>query len=283
MTIGIVGLGLIGGSLAKALKAYTDTVVWGGDISQNVISAALDLGVIDGRLSQNCLSKCDMVVVTLYPAETVEYVKKHARLFKKGAIVMDCCGVKSFVCSALKSVAENAQFIFIGAHPMAGAARGGFENSFPELFLNASLILTPYENTPRKAVKTVWKLALKLGFGRLQIVTPERHDEIVSYTSHLCHLLSCAYISSPLAPEYEGFTAGSFRDMTRIARINETMWSELLIENREHLCREADEFILRLRELMELVRSQDRRGLCRLLRKCREIKENLDAKQEKSG
>ncbi len=277
MTIGIVGLGLIGGSLAKALKAYTDVLVLGEDASEEVLTSALRVGAVDGRLNGAGLSACDMVIMALYPADAVEYIKSRAHLFKKGAIVTDCGGVKSFVCSALEEISRDADFLFIGAHPMAGTARGGFENSFPELFHNASLILTPYEWSTGESVEELWKLMSKLGFGRLQISTPERHDEMVAYTSHLCHLLSCAYIGSPLAPEHGGFAAGSFEDMTRVARINENMWSELFIENKDCICRETEGFIQRLRELTELVQTEDRQGLRRLLSRSREAKEALDA------
>lgn len=280
MNIGIVGLGMIGGSFAKALKTYTDAVVLGNDISRDVLNAALAQGAIDGVLNEEGLSRCDMVIVALYPKDTVEFVKQNAPFFKKGAIVTDCCGVKSFVYSNLKTVAEGGRFTFVGAHPMAGIEKGGFENSSPEMFKNTTLIVTPYEDTPREALERIWRVASRLGFTKFQITTPERHDEMIAYTSQLCHLASCAYIGSQLAARCDGFAASSFRDMTRVSGLNENMWAELFLENSEYLLKETEEFIQRLQELAELVRLRDLQGLRMMLRKSREAKEALDAMVE---
>ena len=242
-TVGIVGLGLIGGSLAKALHAYTDRTVLGYDADGAVLTRALEEEVLSGVLTPERLAECDLVIVALYPAAAVEYVTCHRDQFRKGGLVMDCCGVKGVVCTPLEPVAREGGFTFVGGHPMAGIERSGYAHAFPELFRGASLILTPYEGTEERHIQAIWELAKALGFGRLTRSTPEEHDRIIAYTSQLAHVVSCAYVGSPSAPDFQGFSAGSFKDMTRVARLNEDMWTELFLENKEALVREIDTLV----------------------------------------
>ena len=275
-TVGIVGLGLIGGSMAKAIHKYTDCTLLGYNRSSTVLSRALDEGVISGVLTEERLSECELVIIALYPAATVEYVTAHRDQFRKGGIVMDCGGVKGVVCEPLESVVKDAGFWFIGGHPMAGIERSGYANSFPELFQNASLILTPYPGTPESCLDEIWQLAQKLGFGHLQPSTPQEHDHIIAYTSQLAHVVSCAYVGSPSAPNFQGFSAGSFKDMTRVARLNEDMWTELFLENREALVREIDTLVEELAAFAYTIRRGDRENLTKMLRRARIIKETID-------
>ena len=275
-TVGVVGLGLIGGSMAKAIRRYTDCTLLGYNRNNAVLSRALDEEVLDGVLTEEKLSECDLVIIALYPEATVEYVTRHRDQFKKGGIVMDCGGVKGVVCGPLEEVVRDAGFWFVGGHPMAGIERSGYQFAFPELFQGASLILTPYPGTPQSCLDDIWTFAQKLGFGRLQPSTPAEHDHIIAYTSQLAHVVSCAYVGSPSAPRFEGFSAGSFKDMTRVAKLNEEMWTELFLENREALVREIDTLVEELAAFAYTIRRGDRERLRDMLRHAREIKEAID-------
>lgn len=275
-TVGVVGLGLIGGSMAKAIHKYTDCTLLGYNRNSATLSRALDEGVIDGVLTEERLAECDLVIIALYPEATVEYVTRHRDRFRKGGVVMDCGGVKGVVCTPLEDVVKDAGFWFVGGHPMAGIERSGYAFSFPELFQKASLILTPYPGTPQSCLDDIWEFARRLGFGHLQPSTPEEHDHIIAYTSQLAHVVSCAYVGSPSAPNFEGFSAGSFKDMTRVAKLNEDMWTELFLENQEALVREIDTLVEELAAFAYTIRRGDRERLRDMLRHAREIKEAID-------
>ena len=164
----------------------------------------MDEGVVSAALTADRLAECDLVIVALYPQAVVEYVSAHRDHFRKGGVVMDCGGVKGVVCTPLADVVKDAGFWFVGGHPMAGIERSGYGHAFPELFQGASLILTPYPGTPRECLDGIWELARRLGFGHLQLSTPEEHDHIIAYTSQLAHVVSCAYVGSPLGPQFRG-------------------------------------------------------------------------------
>lgn len=275
-TVGVVGLGLIGGSMAKAIHTYTDCTLYGYDTDGAVLSRALNEGVVSAALTPEHLSECDLVIIALYPEATVAYVTEHRDHFRKGGMVMDCGGVKGVVCTPLESVVRDSGFYFIGGHPMAGIERSGYEFSFPELFQKASLILTPYPGTPDKCLQEIWQFAQKLGFGHLQPSTPQEHDHIIAYTSQLAHVVSCAYVGSPSAPSFQGFSAGSFKDMTRVAKLNEDMWTELFLENQDALVREIDTLVEELAAFAYVIRRGDRENLRNMLRRARIIKETID-------
>ena len=275
-TVGVVGLGLIGGSMAKAIHAYTDCTLYGYDTDGAVLSRALNEGVVSAALTPEHLPECDLVIIALYPEATVAYVTEHRDHFRKGGMVMDCGGVKGVVCTPLESVVRDSGFYFIGGHPMAGIERSGYEFSFPELFQKASLILTPYPGTPEKCLQEIWRFAQKLGFGHLQPSTPQEHDHIIAYTSQLAHVVSCAYVGSPSAPNFQGFSAGSFKDMTRVAKLNEDMWTELFLENQDALVREIDTLVEELAAFAYVIRRGDRENLRNMLRRARIIKETID-------
>ena len=275
-TAGVVGLGLIGGSMAKAIRKYTDCTLLGYDTDGAVLSRALDEGVVSAALTPDRLAECELVIIALYPQATVEYVAANRERFRKGGLVMDCGGVKGVVCTPLEEVVRDAGFWFVGGHPMAGIERSGYQSAFPELFQGASLILTPYPGTPRSCLDGIWEFARQLGFSRLQPSTPAEHDHIIAYTSQLAHVVSCAYVSSPSAPNFEGFSAGSFKDMTRVAKLNEEMWTELFLENRDALVREIDTLVEELAAFAYTIRRGDRERLRDMLKHAREIKEAID-------
>ncbi len=276
MKVGIIGLGLMGGSLAKAISFGTEHTVWGTNRSPEAVQKALFVGAIQKELTKEDLKECDLVIVSLYPEATIDYIKENANNFKKGAIVMDISGVKRYVCDALYDVAKENDFIFIGAHPMAGLHLSGFEHSTAKIFNNSSMILTPYEDTPWGYINTIKELFLKIGFTNIQMSTPDEHDKIIAFTSQLAHVVSNAYVKSPNALIHKGFSAGSYKDLTRVAYLNENMWSELFLENRDNLINEIDAIVNNLVQYKVALENNDREKLAELLRDGKILKEQID-------
>jgi len=276
MKVGIIGLGLMGGSLAKAISFGTEHTVWGTNRSPEAVSKALFVGAIEKELVKEDLALCDLVIISLYPQASIDYIKENAHLFKKGAIVMDISGVKRYVCDALYETAKENDFVFIGAHPMAGLHLSGFEHSTAKIFNNSSMILTPYEDTPVECVNTIKELFLKIGFTNIQMSTPDEHDKIIAFTSQLAHVVSNAYVKSPNAMIHKGFSAGSYKDLTRVAYLNENMWSELFLENRDNLINEIDSIVNNLVQYRDAMADNDRERLAELLRDGRILKEQID-------
>ncbi|MGN0710170.1 MAG: prephenate dehydrogenase [Anaerovoracaceae bacterium] len=279
MNIGIVGLGLIGGSMAKALKENTPHTVWGTDIKQDIIKKAILVNAIDEELTEEKIPECDILIVALFPQDTVDFVKQHADIIRKDSVVMDCCGVKEVVCRELEPLAAEKGFIFMGAHPMAGLAHAGFAHSKKALFNNASMVLTPAKGTKIETVQMIKLLCVTIGFTNTQISTPEEHDRIIAFTSQLAHVVSSAYIKSPSALEHKGFSAGSYKDMTRVAKLNEYMWTELFLDNPEFLAEEIDGIIERLKEYSDAIKANDSKTLCELLKDGRERKMIIDGEK----
>ncbi len=266
----------MGGSLAKAISFGTDHTVWGTNRSTEAVQKALFVGAIEKELTTEDLSLCDLVIVSLYPEASVNYIIENARNFKSGAIVIDISGVKRYVCDALYDVAHENDFIFIGAHPMAGLHLSGFEHSTAKIFNNSSLILTPYEDTPNEKVEVLKELFLKIGFTNIQMSTPDEHDKIIAFTSQLAHVVSNAYVKSPNAVIHKGFSAGSYKDLTRVAYLNENMWSELFLENRDNLINEIDSIVSNLIQYKEALVNDDREELTKLLYDGKILKEKID-------
>lgn len=270
MKIAVIGLGLIGGSIAKAFKKFTDCVIMGYDRDEKVTEEALKIGAIDKVFD---FEACDIIISCLYPELTVQFVRENARRINKNTIVADVGGVKKSVCDGIYPVAKEYGFTFIGMHPMAGIERFGFSNSFADLFNGASLILTPYDNTPKEKIDFLSAAFLKIGFGSIKISTPDEHDKVIAYTSQLAHVLSASYIKSPMALNHKGFSAGSFKDMTRVARLNEYMWTELFLENADNLTEEIDLLRDNLKAFSDAIKNRDKEKLFNLLKDGRERKE----------
>ena len=280
MDIGIVGLGLIGGSLAKAIKKNTPHRVFGLDIDVESLKKAFLTGAVDGELKD--LGSLDMLIVALYPAATVRYVTENADKIDKKCIVMDVSGVKGAVCGPLFPLAREKGFTFIGGHPMAGVEFSGFDHAREALFKNASMVLVPYKNVTIDKLVAVKELFTALGFARMQVSTAEEHDKMIALTSQLAHVLSSAYVKSPSAVSHKGFSAGSFRDMTRVAKLNEDMWCELFFDNRENLLGEIDGLIARLSEYRAALYERDGDEMKRLLKEGREKKALAEKNYEKT-
>lgn len=277
MTIGIVGMGLIGGSLAKTIKLHTGHRVLACDIDRQTILQAQLMDAMDGELDDSSLPTCDVVLVALYPAAIVAWITQYAPLFKPGALVIDCGGVKQEICRPLAPLAKAGSWHFIGGHPMAGREFSGFRYAKDDLFDNASMILTPMGDEAPELLQQARDFFMDLGFRRVQFTTPKTHDEMIAYTSQLAHIVSSAYVKTPLARRHKGFSAGSFADMTRVARLNEDMWTELFFDNREALLPELESLVARMTEYRDALRDEDRDTMARLLREGREIKEGLES------
>lgn len=264
MNIGVIGLGLIGGSLAKAIKKNTTHTVLGKDINEETMKKATLTGAIDGELTD--ISLADLLIVSLYPSATVKFIEENADKIKKGAIVTDVSGVKKSVCDKLFPLAEEKGFSFIGGHPMAGVEFSGFDYSKDALFKNASMILVPSKKESIGNCELLSELFKSLGFTRIQFTTPEEHDKMIALTSQLAHVISSAYVKSPSALNHKGFSAGSFRDMTRVARLNESLWSELFFANKENLLTEIDGLIEHLIEYKTALSEDDEEMMIELLK-----------------
>ena len=275
-TVGIVGLGLIGGSYAKAYQENTDCRVLGFNRTHTITEKALSEGVLDGELTEETLRECDLVIVTLYPGAIIEYVTEHAAHFKKGALVIDAGGLKRNICSALFPVAKANDFHFIGGHPMAGKHVSGYEYSTGELFRNASMILVPEDDTDPSLLTRAKAALAPCQFGKFTICSPERHDAMIAFTSELAHIVSNAYVKSPTARQHDGFSAGSYRDLTRVAFLNETMWTEIFLENRDCLIFELDSIIRSLSEYRDALDQNDSDRLWQLLHEGKLAKEEID-------
>ncbi|MDD5987258.1 MAG: prephenate dehydrogenase [Eubacteriales bacterium] len=276
MRIGIVGLGLIGGSLATAINSLEDYTVYGYDASDSTTKKAILVGAIDGVLSDSILPACDMIIVALWPKATVEYIQEHADKFGKNTLVVDCSGVKQYVTDRVFPLAEAHGFTFIGAHPMAGMAHAGFSYAKKTLFDRASMVLVPPKDITIEDMAKIKKVATDIGFTNFMITTPQNHDRMIAFTSQLAHVVSNAYIKSPTALEHEGFSAGSYRDLTRVAKLNEDMWTELFLENPDNLADEIDRLIEQLAAYSRAIRAGDADTLHDLLKEGRERKEQID-------
>lgn len=276
MTVGIVGLGLIGGSLARSIKVHTDFEVLGMDINSQTMLQANLLGAIDGTLTEDNLVRCDVVLVALYPAAIVTWITEHQDAFRPGAWVIDCGGVKEAVCTPLNALAQGKPWHYCGGHPMAGREFSGFRYAKDDLFDRASMILTPPRDAGPEVLTWLKDFFLTIGFRRVQFTTPREHDEMIAYTSQLAHVVSSAYVKCPLAQKHRGFSAGSFADMTRVAKLNEDMWTELFFDNRDALLPEINGLIDRLAAYRDALAAEDHQAMKQLLREGREIKEALE-------
>ena len=276
MKIGIIGLGLIGGSLARSIRANTAHTVMGYDIDAATMLRAKAVDAIHDELTPDQLPLCDVVLVALYPEKCADYIIEHAGDFGDSAVVIDCAGVKRYVCGRVEPVAAQHSWTYIGGHPMAGREFSGFAYARPDLFKNASMILTPSADVDIRTRERMKAFFLEAGFKMVRFCTPAAHDQMIAYTSQLAHVVSGAYVKNPLSVEHKGFSAGSFLDMTRVARLNENMWTELFMENVDLLLPALDDIILRLQDYRDVLASGDAEKIRPVLREGRLCKEALD-------
>ncbi len=271
--IAIVGLGLIGGSLAKALKGCPDTRIYGINHRKSVVDMAIADRVIEnkGEGDDEILNKCDMVILCLYPSLCVEFVKEHIESFKKGALITDVCGIKEKFTEDIKKVIRP-DMEFVGAHPMAGREVYGYVNSIATLFNNCNFLITPTPDNTEKAIGEVEKIAKYVGAKKIVRISPHDHDEMIAYTSQLMHVIAVALCDNKHIEIASNFSAGSLRDCTRVAVINEVLWSELFIENKDALCILIDEMKESLERIEKAIKDEDYDTLKRIMKNATEAK-----------
>lgn len=273
--IAIIGLGLIGGSFARAFKKYTEHTIIGFNRTRSTAETALKQGVIDKIGTEEDLAEADVVLLSLYPKLCCDFVEEHINSFRAGCIITDDCGIKSYLIERLVPLCKQHGLYYIGGHPMAGREVSGYKASTAQLYKGASMLLVPTEVSPPEIVQEVKNLFAQIGFSQLVITTAAHHDRMIAYTSQLCHVISSAYIKSPSEMEHKGYSGGSYRDLTRVAYLNETMWTELFIGNRKALVPEIDEVIKHLTEYRDAIEQEDEETLYRLLEDGKKRKEQF--------
>lgn len=273
-TIGVVGYGLIGGSLGLALKKYTDNYIIAIDNNKDVLDYVSNNNLADEVSLVGCeiLKKCDVVFIGLYPEDILSFMDNYCECFKNGAIVVDLCGIKQFVVQRYGNL-KNVKFI--GAHPMAGKEKNGITVAEADLYKGASFLMTPTESVDNEDLEYIKYLAKKIGFEKIVVTNAQNHDKMITYTSQLPHIMSVAYIMQEAHSKCDGYYAGSFKDMTRVADINSRLWTQLFKNNRETLTQQIDEYIKSLEHIRNCINC-DGDELEQLLSKSKELKEWQD-------
>lgn len=275
MIVGIAGIGLIGGSFARDYKKAGHTV-YVYDRTDSVVKYAMLAGAADGILDEETIPQCDLLLIALFPRETVEFLQKHAARFNADGIVMDCGGTKKEITDAGFRLAEENGFTFVGGHPMAGTQYSGFKNSFSGMFEGQPMVIVPPSFDDIHFLQRIKDLLAPCHFGRITFSTAAEHDRMIAYTSQMAHVVSCSYIKSPTAQSHSGLSAGSYKDMTRVARLNPVMWTQLFLENRENLVRELDQFLESVQNIRDAIDDEDGERLCKLLEEGRKLKVKVD-------
>lgn len=265
MNIGIIGLGLIGGSLARAISKKTLHTVWGYDINEETMLKAELLNAVSDKLSDDKYKELDLLIIALTPRAFSTVLDEVSPKLKDGTVVIDIAGNKRVVVDAMrKKSAEYPRLRFIASHPMAGREFWGINHSTPTLFEKASVLMIPVCCDIRNMV-TVKSLFLDVGFASVVMTNEIVHDRMIAYTSQLAHVISSSYVKSPAAENHDGFSAGSFRDLTRVARLNSAMWSELMLDNSDNLIKELDIFIKNISDYRDALACRDEEKLKALL------------------
>ena len=277
MTVGIAGLGLIGGSLAKAYHEAGERVL-AYNRSRSVLDFAVMSGAVDGELTAENISECDILLLAMYPEAVIDYFREMAPHIGKSTVVMDCGGTKRKVCEACFAAAREYGVTFIGGHPMAGTHNSGFKYARANLFHGAPMVMVPPDPDDVELLEHAEKLLAPAGFGKFSITTAEKHDEMIAFTSQMAHVISNAYIKSPTAGQHKGFSAGSYKDMTRVAWLNAPMWSELFLENRDYMLRELDGLMDCLMQYRAAIAENDGEALTQLLEEGKKRKEEVDGR-----
>lgn len=275
MNVGILGLGLIGGSLARAY-AMEGHCVYAFQRDESMLSFAMLAGAVHGKLSEETIPLCDLILLAIYPEGSASWLEEHGHLINPGALVIDCCGVKEEICHRCFPVAEKFGFTFVGGHPMAGSQFSGFKYSRADLFEGAPMVLVPPVFDDMQLLDRV-KTALKpCSFGSFSVTTAQEHDKMIAFTSQMPHVLSNAFIKSPTALHHKGFSAGSYKDLTRVAWLNPQMWAELFLENRENLLFELEFYLNSLNAYRDALAQKDMDALIALLEEGRQRKDLVD-------
>jgi len=275
MNIGIIGLGLIGGSFAKAYKAAGHTV-YANETDKSILDFAILSGAADAPLDDAALRRCELILIAIYPQAAIKYLEDTAQRIPPETTVIDCCGTKKNICATGFKAASQYGFSFVGGHPMAGTEQSGFKHSKANMFKGAPMIIVPPVYDDILFFEKIKRLLAPAEFGRLTVTTAEKHDAMIAFTSQMAHLVSNAFIKSPTVFEHKGFSAGSYKDLTRVAWLNERLWAELFLENREHLLYELDLFLASLAQYRDALQNEDFGNLETLLSDGRRLKEKVD-------
>ena len=275
MTVGILGLGLIGGSLARAYCKAGHTVL-ASELDRDMLSFAQLAGAVNEELTSENISACDLLLLAIYPDGSAAWLEEHGHLVRKDALVMDCCGTKTEICTRCFPIAEKYGFTFIGGHPMAGSHNSGFKYSRSNLFQGAPMVLVPGRFDDMQLLQWAKDMLAPCRFGSFSVTTAQEHDRMIAFTSQMPHIVSNAYIKSPTALSHKGFSAGSYKDLTRVAWLNPEMWAELFLDNKDNILYELDYFIDSLKAYREAVSNQDMESLVKLLEEGKTRKEQVD-------
>lgn len=275
-TLGVVGLGLIGGSFVKAYERDENWRVYGVDIRDKVNQFALLADDIDDVLDEENIGQCDLILLAVYPGAAIQWLKENAHLIRDDALVIDCCGVKREVCTACFDIAREYDFTYAGGHPMAGRQYSGYKYATGELYQGAPMVIVPEKYDDIRLFARIKEMLKPAGFGSVSVTTADEHDRLIAFTSQLAHVVSNAYVKSPTAENHSGFSAGSYRDLTRVAWLNEEMWTELFMDNRDNLTEELDHLIASLQEYRDALEEQDYEKMRKLLADGRRRKKEID-------
>lgn len=275
MKVGILGLGLIGGSMARAFAKAGHTI-FAFDKDESILSFAELAGAVHGRLDDATIGPCDLILLAIYPDGSATWLEKNAHLVNPNALVMDLCGIKEEICARCFPLAEKYGFTFVGGHPMAGSHNSGFKASRSNLFQGAPMVLVPPRFDEMQLLQRVKDALAPCNFGTFSVCTAQEHDRLIAFTSQMPHVLSNAYIKSPTALGHKGFSAGSYKDLTRVAWLNPGMWAELCMENRDNMLFELDTYIASLQAYRTALENQDTAALIALLDEGKRRKEEVD-------
>ena len=275
MKVGILGLGLIGGSMARAYAVAGHTV-YAADLDESTLSFAMLSGAVHGRLDEETIPACELLLLAIYPGGSAKWLEDNGRLVDSGALVLDLCGIKQEVCKRCFPVARKYGFTFVGGHPMAGSHFSGFKYSRADLYKGAPMVLVPPRFDDIDLLQRVKDAMAPCGFGMFSVTTAEEHDRMIAFTSQMPHVLSNAFIKSPTARQHKGFSAGSYKDLTRVAWLNAPMWSELVLENRDNLLFELNTYLDSLTAYRDALEARDGERLTALLEAGKKAKEEVD-------
>ena len=275
MKVGILGLGLIGGSLARAYALEGHTV-YAQESDEQILSFAILSGAVHAPLDEELIAQCELILLAIYPDGSASWLENHAPQISPSALVLDCCGIKREVCARCFPLAEKYGFTFVGGHPMAGTQFSGFKYSRATLFRGAPMVLVPPVFDDISLLERVKEALKPCGFGSFSVTAAEDHDKMIAFTSQMPHILSNAYIKSPTALNHKGFSAGSYKDLTRVAWLNAPMWAELFLENRENVLFELDIYLNSLNAYRQAVADGDFDRLVELLEEGKKRKEEVD-------
>ena len=263
----IIGLGVMGGSYARALtkRGYTVTTI---TREQSSIDFAIEHGFISQgstEVDEKLVKSADIVVFAIYPHDFIEWIENYQHLFKSGTLITDVTGVKSSIVYKVQSILRE-DVEFIPAHPMAGRERSGVEYSDDSVFIGANYIITPTEKNTPEAIETCKELGRELGFSKISVLSPEEHDEMIGFVSQLTHCIAVALMTCKECDHLVDYTGDSFRDLTRIAQINDRMWSELFAENKENLLEQMSVFEKEFSKMKEYIKNDESEKLREMMR-----------------